>query len=243
MKTLIAILLTFACIQTATAANWWDEWTFVNQWVDHHGWWGPANGGDGHPQGFRTCPGSHDAPFKFVRHITIQSGVNSTLHFEATTSDNGSTYGPKADWWLRVVVDGQFIYAKTVVELGGNGNGWTSYDIDLSSYSGKTIQLELWNAMTETDWYDWAMWDNVGFTGSGGIAPQALGPADGGAAVIPDTTGTTGTTGTAGTTGADTVGAADPAATGGGCGMGSGFAGGIAALAFGLYSLLAGRRR
>jgi hypothetical protein len=163
MRTLLATCLLLCLATQATAAEWWDEWQMENKWVDHHGWWGPADGGDGHPQAFRTGPGSRDAPFKWVRSIAIKSGVNSTLHFETTTCDNS---GPDGDWALKVVVDGQEIFARTIFMR----DGWQSWDIDLAAYNGKTIKLELWNAM-DNDWWDWAMWDNVRFVASGGKPP------------------------------------------------------------------------
>ena len=170
-KVLGALFLAWGLTQSAAAA-WWDDWQFENKWVDHHGWSGPADGGEGHPQAFRTGPGSRDKPFKWVRNMTIQKGVNSTLHLQVTTCDYG---GKDDDWDLKIIVNGQPVFTKRIVM----SNGWQTFNVDLSAYDGQNIRLEMWNAMDETDWWDWAMWDNVGFSGSGGI-PSGGGGGGGG---------------------------------------------------------------
>jgi hypothetical protein len=166
MKAFLAACLLICLAAPAAAAEWWDEWQNENQWTDHHNFWGPVDDGPGHPQAFRTGVGSQAAPFKWVRSVAIQRGVNSTLHFETHACGYGEQ-PQNNNWDLKVVVDGKVILAKNL----HFGDGWQSWDIDLSSSSGRTIRLELWNAMPDDHYWPWAIWDNVRFAAKGGVPP------------------------------------------------------------------------
>jgi len=156
----------------ASAADWWDEWTHENELIDHHNWWGPHDSGPGHPRAFWTAPSGWDRPFKWKRTVAVGAGTSS-VHIEVATCDWG---GPNGNWRLSVHVNGTEIFGEVIVV----SQGWRSFDVSLSAYSGQTINLELWNAMYETDWWDWACWDNVQLTnatGGGGGDPPPPGNA------------------------------------------------------------------
>jgi hypothetical protein len=166
------ILLLVTCITAAgnaRSSDWWEEWTHENELIDHHNWWGPNYSGPGHERAFWTAPSGWDRPFKWKRTVAVGTGTSS-VHIEVGTCDWG---GPDGNWELVVVVNGQRIFGEEIMV----SQGWRSFDVSLGAQSGQTVDLELWNAMYETDWWDWACWDNVylsgatGSTGDGGDDP------------------------------------------------------------------------
>jgi hypothetical protein len=157
MRTIASlVLLCAAAAQAASAGDWWEDWTHENEFRDHHNWWGVRNGGPSHRKSFATGPKGMNQPFKWKRTMVIQPHLGN-LHLEVATCDYD---GRSANWRLVVKVNG----GEALGEVIECPQGWRKFDLDLSSYAGKQVNLELWNAMFDTDWWDWALWDNVKFT-------------------------------------------------------------------------------
>ena len=83
--------------------------------------------------------------------ITIPAGKKTRLHLSVAHHAD-----PPGDWKLIVKVDNQPIY-ETIVGPQTSKEHWLDLNIDLSSYAGKTIDLQLLNQ--PTDWaYEFGYW-------------------------------------------------------------------------------------
>ena len=161
-----------------TAGTFMDGWTYVNElWDGHEGigliygnvetinnggiWWGGVSVARNNV--WESHPASTGLPFKWLRTVTIQNGVNAGLHFEIT-SGGPFLGGQIPDFRLVVVANGQNLVDRII-----DGTQWYSIDVDLSQFNGQTVNLELWNANGGRDWwYELAFWSNLYFTAGGG---------------------------------------------------------------------------
>jgi hypothetical protein len=97
-------------------------------------------------------PLDKDTACVLSKNITIPAGKTTTLRL-------GTGHHPRGDWDLIVQVDGKPVLRKTIGKSTAVG-GWLDVDVDLSSWAGKTVKLELLNQ--PTGWsFEAAYWSKI----------------------------------------------------------------------------------
>jgi len=100
----------------------------------------------------RTHPIKRGVPSVLSRKLKIEDDMKTILR--ATVSHH-----PHGDWELRVRVNGKIISRKEVSSKTVT-NEWLTHEVDLSTYAGKEINLQLENQ--PTDWRnEWGYWHEV----------------------------------------------------------------------------------
>ena len=100
----------------------------------------------------RTHPIKRGVPSVLSRKLKIEDDMKTILR--ATVSHH-----PHGDWELRVRVNGKIISRKEVSSKTVT-NEWLTHEVDLSTYAGKEINLQLENQ--PTDWSnEWGYWHEV----------------------------------------------------------------------------------
>jgi hypothetical protein len=85
-----------------------------------------------------THPLSDESPCVIGRRMDILPGKKSTLHLEVG-------HHPEGNWLLMVTADHELVHK--VIGKESAPDGWTTIDVDLSSYAGRIITLQLINAV------------------------------------------------------------------------------------------------
>jgi len=102
-----------------------------------------------------THPLNHTTGCVISRKVQVPVGKNTTLRLVVGNHQQG-------DWDLIVRADGKQLLRKTISNETTT-DGWTTITVDLSSYAGKTILLELVNE--PTDWFfEAGYWAQISIT-------------------------------------------------------------------------------
>ncbi len=149
---------------------------------------------------FATLPFDNCTPCVLSRKIEIMTGKKTVLKLSV------ADHARNGEWLLTVQVDGkkfyqQFIgkdvegdlarkiitsakaedYRKQIAGKGPGPDGWTEVEVDLSSFAGKTILLELGNGPTDGYHDETAYWGKIeivvgpsAYDGGGGNNPQGV---------------------------------------------------------------------
>ena len=103
---------------------------------------------DGRKKVLLTHPLSKNVPCVLSRKIEVPAGKKTTLDLEDTNH-------PKGNWKLIVLINGKKALSKDIEETK-----WQQVQIDLSTYAGKTVSIELENRAT--GWaHEAAYWSRI----------------------------------------------------------------------------------
>jgi hypothetical protein len=91
-----------------------------------------------------THPLDRDAGCKLSRKVDVPTGKKTALRLVVG-------HDPQGDWTLVVKADGRQLLSKPVDKQTATG-GWLEVSVDLSTYAGKSINLELVNQPSGWSW-------------------------------------------------------------------------------------------
>ena len=95
-----------------------------------------------------THPRSQDIPCVLARRVAIPAGRKTSLRLAVSNH-------PKGDWTLIVRIDGVVVLTESIEE-----SKWQEFDIALTKYAGKTVNIELENRAS--DWaFEAAYWSRI----------------------------------------------------------------------------------
>ncbi len=106
-----------------------------------------------------THPKNNETPCVLSWQGVVPSG-KPELQLEVAALD----YNVDADWMLRVRIDEQIVHEQIVTSVA-DGEDWTPLAIDLSSYAGQNVTIELENHIGLSR-YPAAAWNKIGITSS-----------------------------------------------------------------------------
>lgn len=87
----------------------------------------------------KVHPLKRGVPCILTRSVSIPQGKKATLNMSVKSATPG-----KVDWILIVKADGKEIF-KAPVGVGQNTKAWNPISVDLTSYAGKTVKIEILN--------------------------------------------------------------------------------------------------
>lgn len=106
----------------------------------------------GRPGVLRTHPISRDKPCVMNRTVTLPADKKSRLLVDVA-------HDPRGDWRLVVTGNGERLLDEMISKTSTK-DGWVSYSVDLSKFTGKECKLRLVNQAN--DWsYEFAYWGRV----------------------------------------------------------------------------------
>lgn len=106
----------------------------------------------GRPGVLRTHPISRDKPCVMNRTVTLPADKKSRLLVDVS-------HDPRGDWRLVVTGNGERLLDEMISKTSTK-DGWVSYSVDLSKFTGKECKLRLINQAN--DWsYEFAYWGRV----------------------------------------------------------------------------------
>jgi trehalose utilization protein len=101
----------------------------------------------------QTHPLDRKTPSSLFRRLKVPTDVKTKLNLRVS-------HHPHGDWQLRVLADEEMLAEQIVGSRTVGENEWLDVSVDLSPFSGKTIDLSIENRAN--NWHDeWAFWNRV----------------------------------------------------------------------------------
>lgn len=100
----------------------------------------------------RTHPLNRNRPTVLSKTIDVPKEKRTRLELSVS-------HDPRGDWQLVVMADGREVH-NTVIGSESVENGWQTIGIDLSSWAGRSVKLELWNKADDWAW-EFGYWGGI----------------------------------------------------------------------------------
>ena len=100
----------------------------------------------------QTHPLSRNMPCVLYRTIDVPKGKTTKLRIKAS-------YHPHGNWQLRVLANKKVIHDQ-IVSYGTVKSEWLEFDLDLTEYAGKSLNLEIENRANDWAW-EFGFWGKI----------------------------------------------------------------------------------